>query len=127
MVTQKTNGGNNDITVARSLYLLDGIVNVRLEPGEWRASGLTLIGQTVVLPPQTLRGSGGGGGKLLGIGRSCRHGFRNGVRRVNECGALRPSRTERLACLVYRRGNRLNKPGMGMPGSHIRDLRSLTP
>src|SRR5262245_25187408 len=51
VVTQKSNRSYNDIVIAFSLHLGDGVINVRLEPRKRCARGLTLIGQTVVLMP----------------------------------------------------------------------------
>src|SRR5712692_2742516 len=112
MVTEKPNRGNNHITIARNLHLLDGVMDVRLEPGEWCSRGLTLVRQTVVLTPQLLGHRRGGGSKLLGIGRPGRHGHRNGMRRINELGVVGAGRAEWLTHLTYRIGNRLDKAWM---------------
>src|SRR6266511_2306029 len=125
MITEKANGSHYHITIALRLHLLYSVINVGLEPGKRRPGGLTLVRQTVVLAPQPLGRSRGGGGKLLGIRRPGRHGRRNGMRRINERGRLGPSRTERLTRLADRISNCLDKACMQMPGGQIGDLQSL--
>src|SRR5262249_17818821 len=127
VVTQKSNRGHNDVAVAFSLSLGNGVINVRLEPRERCARGLTLVCQTIVLMSQPLGSRRGSGGKLPGIGPLHRHGLRNGMRSVNECSALRPGRIKRLTRLLYGRGDRLNKAWMSIPGRQVRNLWSLTP
>src|SRR5262249_43322011 len=125
--TQKPDRGNDHVTIALSVYLLDRVINVGLQPGRRCARSLTLVRQAVVLAYQKLGRSDSSGGKLLRIGRRGCHGRRDGVRRIDEGSRGRPRRAERRACLAYSISNRLDKAWMSMPGGQVGDLWCLIP
>src|SRR4030095_8673952 len=81
-----------------------------------------LVRQAIVLTAQEPRHSRGSGVELLRIGRLCRHRLGDGVGRIHQRGTLRALTAQYLASLAHMVSNRLEIPGMCVPGVKVGDL-----